>query len=70
SWALLAGWSLAIAALYVINRSLWALAALPLIFAAPHVKISVPRAGRLFYVYYPAHLAALWIVIWLAARQA
>ena len=49
------------------NRSclapnLWALAALPLIFAAGQVNVNVPRGRLGFYVYYPAHLAALWIV--------
>jgi len=48
--------------LYVINRNLWALEALPLIFAAGQVKMSLPRGRLTFYVYYPAHLAVLWIV--------
>ena len=33
---------------------------MPLIFAASQVKINVPRGRLGFYVYYPAHLAALW----------
>ena len=41
----------AITALYVINRNLWALAALPLIFAAGQFKLSVPRGRLGFYVY-------------------
>ena len=41
----------AITALYVINRTLWALAAVPLIFAAGQVKLSVPRGRLGFYVY-------------------
>ena len=40
----------ALASLYVINRNLWALAALPLIFAAGHIKLSVPRSRLGFYV--------------------
>ena len=56
----LALWIGALASLYVINRNLWALAALPLIFAASQVKINVPRGRLGFYVYYPAHLAVLW----------
>ena len=56
----LALWISALASLYVINRNLWALAALPLIFAAGHVKMNVTRGRLGFYVYYPAHLAVLW----------
>ena len=59
SWWRLALWIGALASLYVINRNLWALAALPLIFAAPHVSLSVPRGRLGFYVYYPAHLVVL-----------
>ena len=62
SWLRLALWIGALASLCVINRNLWALAALPLIFAAGQVKINVPRGRLGFYVYYPAHLAVLWIV--------
>jgi hypothetical protein len=50
----------AIAALWLVEHSLWALAALPVIAAAPHVQLRVPRAGHLFYAYYPLHLAAIW----------
>ncbi|WUR13812.1 TraX family protein [[Empedobacter] haloabium] len=45
------------------NHSLWHLAALPLILGAPRVRLDLPRAGRLFYWYYPAHLAVLWLVV-------
>ena len=62
SWFTLALWIGALASLYVINRNLWALAALPLIFAAGRVNVNVPRGRLGFYVYYPAHLAVLWIV--------
>ena len=60
SWLALALWIGAIASLYIINRNLWALAALPLIFAAGQVKMNVPRGRHGFYVYYPVHLAVLW----------
>ena len=59
-WLTLALWVGALASLYVINRNLWALAAVPLIFAAAQVKLTVPRGRLGFYVYYPAHLAVLW----------
>ena len=60
SWVTLALWVGALASLYVINRNLWALAAFPLIFAAGHVKLNMPRGRFGFYVYYPVHLAVLW----------
>ena len=60
SWFRLALWIGALASLYVINRNLWALAALPLIFAAGQFKMNVPRGRLGFYIYYPAHLAVLW----------
>ena len=62
SWGMLALWTASLAALYVINRNLWALAALPLIFAAGQVNMRVPRNRLGFYVYYPAHLAVLWVL--------
>lgn len=52
----------AIAVLGPVDHSLWALAALPIIAAAPHVQLRVPRARRLFYAYYPLHLAVIWAV--------
>ena len=60
SWVTLALWIGALASLYVINRNLWALAALPLIFVEGQVKLNVPRGRLGFYVYYPAHLTVLW----------
>jgi hypothetical protein len=59
AWALTA-WVASTAALYVINRNLWALAVLPLIFYAPRARWRVPRIRWAFYVYYPAHLGLLW----------
>ena len=56
----LALWIGALASLYVINRNLWALAALPLIFAAGQVNVNMPRGRLGFYVYYPAHQAVIW----------
>ena len=62
TWSRLALWIGALASLYVVNRNLWALAALALIFAAGQVKIDVPRSRLGFYVYYPAYLAVLWVL--------
>jgi hypothetical protein len=60
SWSALVIWVAATAALFIINRNFWALAAFPLIFAAPHVQLRFPRMKSVFYAYYPAHLAVLW----------
>jgi len=59
-WLTLALWVGALASLYVINQNLWALATLPLIFAAGQIDLTMPRLRLGFYVYYPAHLAMLW----------
>ena len=55
----LVAWFIATALLYVVNRNLWAFAAIPVILAAPMLKVEAPRFKHLFYVYYPAHLALL-----------
>lgn len=62
TWTSLIVWIAATASLYVINRNLWALAALPLIFLAPHVVVTMPRIRHVFYVFYPLHLLVLWII--------
>ena len=49
-------------ALAPINGNLWAIAALPVILGAPHLHVTMRRRATLFYVYYPAHLAAVWAV--------
>lgn len=53
------GW--AFAAQPLANAWLWALPALPLIFAAARWRISIGRAQWLFYAYYPLHLAVIWL---------
>jgi hypothetical protein len=52
-------WVGATASLAIVNGNHWALAALPLILLATHATLQLPRRQQLFYVYYPAHLAAL-----------
>ncbi len=52
-------WVSATAALAIVNGNQWALAALPLILLATRVALQVPRRQQVFYLYYPAHLAAL-----------
>lgn len=49
-------------ALWFLNRNPWALAALPLILAAPHLKLSLPRFSLFFYAYYPVHLGLLFVL--------
>lgn len=53
---------LSCAALWFINKNLWGMAALPLIMIAKHIDLSVPRSRRMFYAYYPMHLALLWLI--------
>ncbi len=62
TWLSLIVWTAATASLYVINRNLWALAALPLIFLSPQVVVTMPRIRHVFYVFYPLHLLVLWIM--------
>jgi len=46
--------------LWLVNRNLWALAAVPLMLVAPALDVPIPRLRHLFYAYYPIHLLALW----------
>ncbi len=62
TWTSLITWIVATASLYFINRNLWALAALPLIFLSPQVVVTMPRIRHAFYVFYPLHLLVLWII--------
>ncbi|WAB93690.1 MULTISPECIES: TraX family protein [Pseudomonas] len=52
----------ALAALYLVNRNYWAVAALPLILLASTIDLRIPRWRWLFYAYYPLHLLALWLI--------
>jgi hypothetical protein len=45
-----------------INDSLWALFAIPMVWMATRMDGPAPRLKWLFYLAYPAHLAALWAV--------
>lgn len=58
----LIAWLIAAASIYVVNRNLWALAAMPLILAAPHAKLNIPRFKFAFYLFYPVHLAILLLI--------
>lgn len=52
----------AVACLGAVNQNAWALASLPLVVLATQLHLQVPRSRWAFYGFYPAHLAALWIV--------
>lgn len=50
------------AALTPINNNLWAMAALPVIFASAKLSVPMMRSSwYVFYAYYPLHLAAIWL---------
>lgn len=68
SKAALVAWTLAAASLYVVNRNLWALAAIPLTLAATLVDVPMPRFRYAFYAYYPAHLAIIYFAQMAFAR--
>jgi len=48
--------------LYVVNGVWWSLAALPVLFLMPRIKLRLPRLRLAFYVYYPLHLAVIWLI--------
>ncbi|MBK8168563.1 MAG: conjugal transfer protein TraX [bacterium] len=52
----------ALAGLCWLNGNPWALAALPLAGLAARFDLALPRLRWAFYAYYPAHLAALWLL--------
>ncbi|MFJ3465750.1 TraX family protein [Achromobacter spanius] len=54
--------TLASASLVIINGNYWAVAAVPVVMAARYVDLPIARHRFLFYAYYPAHLAAIWLV--------
>jgi len=49
-------------ALWFVNSTLWALAAVPLFLGATCLELRVPRLRWVFYAYYPLHLAVLWLI--------
>lgn len=62
SWAAFVLALLSLAALRFVSGNWWALAALPVIIAASHVNLRVPRLRWFFYAYYPAHLVGIWLI--------
>ncbi|RST50022.1 TraX family protein [Variovorax sp. MHTC-1] len=57
----LALWVLALCSLWIVNRNFASLAALPLIWGLSRINIPLGRHKRLFYAFYPAHLALIWL---------
>jgi hypothetical protein len=51
----------ALLSLRIINSNYWAFAALPILITSTAVNIPMPRYKWLFYYFYPAHLALLWL---------
>lgn len=56
------GMLLSAASLYIVNQNWWAMAAVLVILAARHVSLDIKRRQNLFYLFYPAHLAAIIII--------
>jgi hypothetical protein len=53
---------LSCAALWFINGNWWALAAVPVVLIVSRVDVTMPRLRWAFYIYYPLHLVALWLI--------
>lgn len=51
-----------LASLQIFNGNAWALAAFPLLFTIHRWTFKLKRCRWLFYLYYPAHLQALWLI--------
>lgn len=64
SWKAVLGIVLTCSSLLFVNANSWALAALPLIALVATRPLRVPRMGKLFYWFYPAHLTALVAIAW------
>jgi hypothetical protein len=62
SRALIAGFMACLVLLWLVNDNLWALAALPVLFALQWWPVVLPRAQWVFYAFYPLHLAVFWLV--------
>jgi len=63
SRALIAAFLACLVLLWFVNGNLWALAAVPVLFALQWWPIVLPRAQWLFYGFYPLHLALFWLIL-------
>jgi hypothetical protein len=57
-----------VASLQWINGNWFALLCVPLVLAAPHVDPRVGRLRNVFYAFYPAHLAVIWVLSQVIAK--
>lgn len=48
--------------LYFVNGNFWALASLPIVYTFTQFNVNVPRLKWIFYVYYPLHLFAFYLI--------
>ena len=44
-----------------INGNQWSLASLPVVFIMSNIKVNIPRIKHILYIYYPLHLALIWL---------
>ncbi len=64
SRALIAGFVASLVLLWLVNDNLWALATIPVLFGLHRWwSVVLPRAQWVFYVFYPLHLAAFWLIL-------
>jgi hypothetical protein len=63
SRGLIAGFLACLVLLWFVNGDLWALAAVPVLFALRWWSVVLPRAQWVFYAFYPLHLAAFWLIL-------
>lgn len=59
----IAGFFVCLALLWLINGNLWAMCAVPVLYALRWWAIPLPRAPWIFYFFYPVHLAAFWLFL-------
>ena len=62
TWQALFLGTVGLASLQLVNHNAWALAAVPLVVLASRIDFKVPKTRWVFYAYYPAHLAVIWLV--------
>lgn len=61
-------WAATIALLGLVNRNYWALGAIPIILGASYMKVHIQRHPRVFYSFYPMHLAAILLCLFTLGR--
>lgn len=46
-----------------LTDSKWCFASLVLVMLAHTIRVSIPRLRHVFYIYYPLHLSAIWLIV-------